>query len=72
MSGSKRSFSKKWRRFPEKLNLRKLRIKIPEAQDVLNAQGLAIYGLTVGTSTGKGKILLAPCRTRYKANSAQK
>jgi len=35
------------------LNLRKLRRKIPEAQDVLNAQGLGIYGLTVGTSSRK-------------------
>jgi hypothetical protein len=33
------------------LNLRKLRRKIPEAQDVLNAQGLGIYGLIVETSS---------------------
>jgi hypothetical protein len=41
----KKKFSEK--RPPESLNLRKLRKKIPEAQDVLNAQGLGIYGLTV-------------------------
>jgi hypothetical protein len=31
--------------------MRKLRRKIPEAQDVLYAQGLGIYGLTMGTSS---------------------
>jgi hypothetical protein len=50
MSGSRRSFSKKWRRSPEKLNLRKLRRKIPEAQDVLNAKGLGIYRLIMEIS----------------------
>jgi hypothetical protein len=30
--------------------MRKLRRKIPKAQDVLNAEGWGIYGLIVGTS----------------------
>jgi hypothetical protein len=47
----KKKFSEKMKKAPEKLNLRKLRRKILEAQDVLNAQGLGIYRLTVGTST---------------------
>jgi hypothetical protein len=39
------------------LNLRKLRRKTPEAQDVLNAQGLGICGLTVGNSSEeKGRL----------------
>jgi len=47
----KKKFSEKMKKAPEKLNLRKLRRKILEAQDVLNAQGLGIYRLTVGTSS---------------------
>jgi len=39
--------------------MRKLRRKIPEAQDVLNAQGLGIYGLTVETlSREKGRLTM--------------
>jgi hypothetical protein len=45
----KKKFFKKMKKVPEKLNLRKPRRRIPEAQDVLNAQGLGISGLIVGT-----------------------
>jgi hypothetical protein len=39
--------------------MRKLRRKIPEAQDVLNAQGFGIYGLTMGTSSReKGRLTM--------------
>jgi hypothetical protein len=44
----KKKFSERLKKAPESLNLKKLRRKIPEAQDVLNAQSLAIYKLTVG------------------------
>jgi hypothetical protein len=41
------------------LNLRKLRRKIPDAQDVLSAQGLGINGLIVGTSRReKGRLTM--------------
>jgi hypothetical protein len=46
----KRKLSERLKKAPKSLNLRKLRRKTPEAQDVLNAQGLGIYGLTVGIS----------------------
>jgi len=47
----KKKFFNRLKKAPESLNLRKLRRKIPEAQDVLNAWGLGICGLTVGTSS---------------------
>jgi ribosomal protein L12E/L44/L45/RPP1/RPP2 len=54
----KRNSLKDWRRLPESLNLRKLKRKTPEAQDVLNAQALGIYRLIVtceNLKQGKGK-----------------
>jgi hypothetical protein len=51
------------------LNRRRLRRKIPEAQDVLNAQGLGIYELTVGISSrerGRNTIRLSVMSLKKK------
>jgi hypothetical protein len=59
MVGSKRNFPKDWRRPLESLNRRKLKRKTPEAQDVLNAQALGIYGQNVGIlSREKGRLIM--------------
>jgi hypothetical protein len=48
MIDSKRSFLKKWRKLPEKLNHRKKKRRIPEGADVLNTQVLGISEPIVG------------------------
>jgi len=68
MIGSKRNSSKDSRRPPESLNLRKLKRKTPEAQDVLNAQALGIYGLIMRISSReKGRHIM-----RFLVMSAKK
>jgi hypothetical protein len=49
----KKKFFERLKKAPESLNLKMLRRRTQEAPDVLNAQVLGLYGLTVGTSSRK-------------------
>jgi hypothetical protein len=51
ITNSRRSSPKDWRRPLENLSLKKLRRRTREVPDVLNAQALGIFGLTVGISS---------------------
>jgi hypothetical protein len=64
----KKKFSERLKKSPETLNWRKLERKTPEAQDVLNAQALGIYGLIMRISSReKGRHIM-----RFLVMSAKK
>jgi len=66
----KKKFSERLKRAPESLNLRKLRRKIQEVPDVLNAQALGIYGLIVEISSReKGRHIMRLSVMSLKKNN---
>jgi hypothetical protein len=67
---SKRNSPKDWKGPSESLNLRKLRRKIQEVPDVLNAQALGIYGLIVEISSReKGRHIMRLSVMSLKKNN---
>jgi hypothetical protein len=65
----KKKLSERLKKAPESPNLRKLRRKIQEAPDVLNAQALGIYGLIVEISSReKGRLIRLSVMSPKKKN----
>jgi hypothetical protein len=63
----KKKFSEKLKKAPKESELEEAEKKDPEAQDVLNAQALGIYGLIVGIlNREKGRLIMGLSVTSLK------